>query len=226
MQPRFPGDGIEVFPGIVSGPAVAGLAGRPEFVVPAKPGSRSFTVDGEIARLIAPDGALGQLAMRLAGGAARPVRVLFFDKSPGANWAVPWHQDRTIAVKSRRDVEDFGPWSVKAGVPHVEPPAKFLAAMVALRLHLDDCGAENGPLQAIRGSYRLGRLTDAGIKACVAAGEPVMLTAAAGDTVAMRGLTVHASARAERPAHRRVIHVDYAPDGLPGGLEWALERTA
>src|SRR5947199_260242 len=29
------------------------------------------------------------------------VRGIYFDKSPEANWKVPWHQDLTIAVKRR-----------------------------------------------------------------------------------------------------------------------------
>ena len=45
----------------------------------------------------------------------RPVRVLYFDKNPDANWAVPWHQDRTIAVAQRIDVPGYDMWSVKAG---------------------------------------------------------------------------------------------------------------
>ena len=57
---------------------------------------------------------------------ARPVRGLLFDKTPGANWKVAWHQDLSIAVKRRIDVPGFGPWSVKAGVQHVQPPVDVL----------------------------------------------------------------------------------------------------
>ena len=38
-----------------------------------------------------------------------PVRALLFDKTPAANWKVVWHQDLTIAVRARRDVEGYGP---------------------------------------------------------------------------------------------------------------------
>jgi hypothetical protein len=92
------------------------------------------------------------------GAAARAVRILYFDKTPEMNWAVPWHQDRTIAVTDRVDVAGFAPWSVKGGIHHVEPPEAILRGMVALRLHLDDCGVDNGPLMAVRGSFRLGRV--------------------------------------------------------------------
>src|SRR5690349_21492636 len=46
------------------------------------------------------------------------VRVVLFDKSPGANWALGWHQDLSLAIRERRDVSGFGPWTVKDGVPH------------------------------------------------------------------------------------------------------------
>jgi hypothetical protein len=72
---------------------------------------------------------LRDLATRLAGRPARMVRILAFDKTPETNWGVPWHQDRTVAVKRRVDVDGFGPWSVKAGMPHVVPPEALLEAM-------------------------------------------------------------------------------------------------
>ena len=72
------------------------------------------------------------------------MRGLYFDKLPEANWKVPWHQDLSIAVRARLDVEGFGPWTEKAGVLHAQAPAAVLERMLAVRVHLDDCGRENG----------------------------------------------------------------------------------
>lgn len=36
----------------------------------------------------------------------------------------------------------------------------------------------------------------------------------------MRPLLLHASSPAASPGHRRVLHVEYAAAGLPGGLQW------
>src|SRR5690242_8259073 len=44
-------------------------------------------------------------------GAPVPVRAIYFDKSPEANWLVPWHQDLTLALRERAEVPGFGPWS-------------------------------------------------------------------------------------------------------------------
>ncbi len=36
----------------------------------------------------------------------------------------------------------------------------------------------------------------------------------------MRPLLLHASSPATAPAHRRVVHLEFAPAPLSGGLEW------
>ncbi len=77
------------------------------------------------------------------------VRAILFDKTGEANWTVPWHQDRSIAVRERIDAQGFGPWSVKAGIVHVQPPLDLLRQMVTLRFSLDSCDPENGPLRVI-----------------------------------------------------------------------------
>jgi hypothetical protein len=43
----------------------------------------------------------------------RPVRSIYFDKTPETNWMVAWHQDLTLSVRDRIDVAGFGPWSVE-----------------------------------------------------------------------------------------------------------------
>jgi hypothetical protein len=79
----------------------------------------------EIAKL-AESARVRQLAQAVLGDTAFAVRGILFDKIPQANWKVPWHQDVTIAVRAREDVEGFGPWSTKAGILHVQPPAQVL----------------------------------------------------------------------------------------------------
>ena len=112
----------------------------------------------------------------------------------------------------------------RPGIDHVEPPESILQSMVSLRLQIDDCGHDNGPLLALRGSFRLGRVSASEIKRHVTGHATEVCCANAGDVVAMRGLTIHASERALRPSHRRVIHVDFSSAELPCGLEWALAQ--
>jgi ectoine hydroxylase-related dioxygenase (phytanoyl-CoA dioxygenase family) len=161
------------------------------------------------------------IAAVLASGAFA-VRGLFFDKTEAANWNLPWHQDVTVAVKDRRDVAGFGPWTLKVGIPHAHAPAELLARMVTIRIHLDACGPENGPMRVLRGSHEHGRLSPAEVNAWAARAPElgVDCLAPAGGAVLMRPLILHSSAAATAAGHRRVIHLEYASENLTGGLEW------
>jgi ectoine hydroxylase-related dioxygenase (phytanoyl-CoA dioxygenase family) len=93
--------------------------------------------------------------------------------------------------------------------------------MVTLRLHLDDCDKSNGALKVLPGSHRSGKLSAGKIEDCRSASTENLCTANAGDALFMRPLLLHASSPAEKPRHRRVVHIEFAMDELPGGLEWA-----
>jgi ectoine hydroxylase-related dioxygenase (phytanoyl-CoA dioxygenase family) len=172
---------------------------------------------------IAASPAVRQLVEPTLGPAARPVRGILFDKTPAANWKVPWHQDLSIAVRRRVDAAGYGPWSVKAGVPHVQPPAAVLASMLTVRLHLDDCSADNGPLRVLPGSHAAGVLDAAGIAHWRATTAEVSAEVARGGAVLMRPLLLHASSAAAVPSRRRVVHIEFAAGPLPGRVEWFVE---
>ena len=89
------------------------------------------------------------IAQTVLGDRAFPIKALLFDKTPAANWKVSWHQDLTIAVKDKKTINGFAPWSVKAGIPHVQPPVEILENLLTLRIHLDNCDIENGALKVI-----------------------------------------------------------------------------
>ena len=183
-------------------------------------GLRKLLRDCAEVRALACSEKLLALLADYLGRDAFPVRALFFDKTPAANWRVPWHQDLTIAVAERIEVPGFGPWSVKDGVVHVQPPRQFLENMIALRLHLDDCDADNGPLRVVPGSHRDGKLGAAEIVLARERHEPVVCEARCGDVLLLRPLLLHSSSPARRPGHRRVLHLEYATTELPGGLRW------
>jgi hypothetical protein len=61
-------------------------------------------------------GPVGAVAASVLGPTCRPVRAILFDKTPATNWSLAWHQDRTIVVTERADVNGFGPWTVKHGL--------------------------------------------------------------------------------------------------------------
>lgn len=157
------------------------------------------------------------------GPACFAVRGILFDKTQEANWKVVWHQDLSIAVRRRTEnpqAAGWGPWSEKAGVPHVQPPAGLLARMLAVRLHLDACGVENGPLRVLPGTHRMGRLDAEAIARLRGQIPEVVCSVPRGGALLMRPLLLHASSAARQPGHRRVLHIEWAAEPLPGGLEW------
>lgn len=149
------------------------------------------------------------------------VRAILFDKTASANWLVPWHQDVTVCVESRLDVAGYGPWTRKAGVWHVQPPAPVLERMLSIRIHLDDCEESNGVLRVLPGTHRLGRLNAVQIAEQERINTFSNCVVPAGGVVVLRPLLIHASSAASRAVHRRVIHIDYASCPLDGGLHWA-----
>ena len=156
----------------------------------------------------------------LLGPDAFPVRGILFDKTPEANWKVSWHQDLSIAVAKRRDAPGYGPWSEKSGVPHVQPPVEVLEKMLAVRIHLDESGSDNGPLRVLPGSHHAGKLRDAEIPSWRSRTAELVCLVPRGGVLLMRPLLIHASSPAREPIHRRVIHVEYAACHLSSGLEW------
>jgi hypothetical protein len=149
-----------------------------------------------------------------------PVRSIFFDKSPERNWHVVWHQDLSICVKERHDVPEFRAWSIKEGVQHVQPPPAVSEQMLTIRLHLDDCGVDNGPLQVIPGSHRHGRLAAEDIATWKVKGPITTCVVPRRGAVLMKPLLLHSSLPAIKPKHRRVLHIELASHPLPPPLEW------
>lgn len=168
---------------------------------------------------LARSSAIRALVEPVLGPDCFAARGIFFDKTPDANWKVPWHQDLSIAVREKIEVEGFGPWSEKSGAIHVQPPAGILENMLAIRLHLDDCDGTNGALRVVPGSHTSGKLDAAQIALQVGKIEEIAAVGSGG-AMLMRPLLLHASSPSHSPAHRRVIHLEFAASELPAGLRW------
>jgi len=161
------------------------------------------------------------LVERALGSGARPVRAIAFDKTGHRNWFVPWHQDRTIAVKTRDDRAEVMNWTVKSDVPHCEAPVELLENMLTLRWHLDLVGPADGGLRVLPGSHRKGRLESDEIAELESRVPAAELAVSAGTILAMRPLLVHGSRRRTTRGHRRILHVELAAGNPPPPLQWA-----
>jgi Phytanoyl-CoA dioxygenase (PhyH) len=152
----------------------------------------------------------------------RPVaaQCTLFEKSSERNWLVPMHQDLSIPVRERREDLRLAGWSEKEGVLYVQLPTEVLEDLVAVRIHIDDCGPDHGPLRVVPGSHRLGRLSEKDIPAVRRERGERDCVVGRGGTLIMRPLLVHGSSKAVAPNRRRVLHFLFGPAELPLGLEW------
>jgi phytanoyl-CoA dioxygenase PhyH len=220
-------DGFALVEGVFDEDEVSLLkkaVGEKPSIGPRRGGVRDL-LELEAIRTLSRSEALCCLVRPVLGSAAKVVRATLFDKTDAANWKVPWHQDVTIAVSRRVEAEGFGPWSLKAGVLHVQAPTEILDRMISVRVHLDDCPAQNGALRVIAGSHRSGKVPADSAGEFLRDGSVVACAMMRGGVLLMRPLLFHASSAATMPSHRRVIHFDYAAAELPVGMGWAVDQA-
>jgi ectoine hydroxylase-related dioxygenase (phytanoyl-CoA dioxygenase family) len=217
-------DGFAIIPGIISEREIDGLqatleqSGLPR----SRAGMRHAMRNADVAAL-ARDARLMELAKEALGAAAVPFRATLFDKSPVSNWLVVWHQDTALPLRERREVTGWGPWSIKDGVNYAHAPASALEQVLALRLHLDDSVADNGPLRVLPETHTLGVLSDEALHSLSTQIAAVNCLVPRGGVLAMRPLVVHASSKSQSTALRRVLHIEYASSlDVADGLTLAL----
>ena len=227
MRGNLEVDGYAIVPEVLNADRVHGLASvlsESGSTLTGRGGRRNL-LDEPVVRELACSKEIRNLVTPVLGDNAFVVRGILFDKTEGANWKVPWHQDVTIAVSARVEVAGFGPWSTKGGVLHVQPPDYVLQKMLSVRIHLDDCPSTNGALRVIPGSHRNGKVPETTIATIVHGHEAVTCEMHAGEALLMRPLLIHSSSASETPQHRRVVHLDYANVSLPDGLGWFEQRS-
>jgi ectoine hydroxylase-related dioxygenase (phytanoyl-CoA dioxygenase family) len=219
----FATEGIEIRPSVLTFAEIEAIKAEVsvDHEVLRRTGVRNIEKKFQSISQVAANPTVLSIAAALLGGAPRLVRALFFDKTPERNWFVAWHQDRTVTVNSRVELPGWGPWTRKDGVHHAQPPREALDHMVTVRLHVDDADEEGGCLYVIPGSQQLGVLAQGEIDRVVDASRPMACVVNAGDAVIMRPLLLHSSAKSRRPAHRRVVHLEYSSYELPPGVCWA-----
>lgn len=192
------------------------LALRHEFP-PDSPNRRNLFLFSPLVENLVRKGSFTVAARQILGPDAFAVRAIFFNKIEKVNWHVPWHQDISIPIKERVEVPGFSAFNMKEGVLHANAPAAVLEQLLILRLHLDPATAANGAMQLIPGSHAHGRLSDPPERHA----SPVQPEIMAGEILRLRPLLFHASAHSRSDTPRRVVHIEYAAQELPGGLEWA-----
>lgn len=162
---------------------------------------------------------LSDIIVQLFGDGYTVVKSIYFDKPGASNWFVAYHQDLTISVNQKTDIEGFGPWSVKQNQYAVQPPLGILESNFTVRLHLDDTDENNGALRVIPGSHQKGICRAETIDWNVTS--EVFCNVLKGGIMIMRPLLLHASSRTNNHHQRRVAHIEFSNQQLPAPLCWS-----
>lgn len=210
--------GAAVRPALLDAEQVSEIAALFVALANGKPGHRLATA--KLVGLRAIETIRAEVAM-VAGREVRPVRALLFDKRDSGNWALGWHQDRTIEVNRKIEAAGFGAWTMKQGRLHVAPPMALLERMVTIRAHIDPVDADNAPLLIAPGSHRVGRVAEADIQNVVTRHGTRACLAEVGDVWFYSTPILHASDRAIPGRRRRVLQIDFASGQPAEGLEWS-----
>lgn len=185
-----------------------------------RPGRRLDDVPALLS-LLSDRSAMGEL-IGAALPNAKPVRLVSFNKSQDANWAVPWHQDRVLAVREKHELPGYQNWTRQGDYWHVEPPEAVLREMIFARIHFDAATQENGAMELASGTHRFGRVAAEHAQSVAEKKPADVCEAAPGDVLLVKALTLHRSRSASKVSQRRALRVDYAAFDLPAPLRWAI----
>lgn len=144
-------------------------------------------------------------------------KSIYFDKPEKSNWFVAYHQDLTISVNKKIELENFENWTVKQNQFAVQPPKEILENNFTRRIHIDKTTKENGALKVIANSHSKGILRTENFEI----ENETICEVEKGGIMIMKPLLFHASNKTTNNERRRVIHIEFSNQQLPDGLEWS-----
>lgn len=162
-----------------------------------------------------------QLISEVSGEDYFLTKAIYFDKPKESNWFVAYHQDISISVKEKYDVDLYSNWTFKREQYGVIPPVEILNSIITIRIHLDDTNEYNGALKVIPKSHLNGIVRLDSNKWKI---EPEQLCVVKkGAIMFMKPLLFHSSNRTTTNEQRRVIHLEFSNKLLEKPLKW-LEK--
>lgn len=147
------------------------------------------------------------------------VKSIYFDKPEESNWFVAYHQDLTISVDKKLELNGFGPWTKKQNQFAVQPPLNILEDNFTIRIHLDNTNEENGALKVVPNSHRKGIYRTETINWTIETEDVCRVMR--GGIMIMKPLLLHSSSRTTNGNKRRIIHIEFSRSLLPNDLNWA-----
>jgi hypothetical protein len=177
-------------------------------------------LDRPLIRELACSEPVRRLAVAVLGEECFAVRGVFLNGMSDTNSTTAFHQNVTIEVAKHCNAPGFSRWTVMCGVQHVQAPASLLRRMLSVTLHLDESTSYNGPLKVFLGSHLNGDLSEQELERAVKEEHPAECLVNVGGALVTKPLLVRGSGPAINPRHKRIIHLDYAAEELPYGLQW------
>ncbi|MGV0831169.1 phytanoyl-CoA dioxygenase family protein [Empedobacter brevis] len=162
---------------------------------------------------------LNEIIEKLFGQNYFVVKSIYFDKPETSNWYVSYHQDLTISVDQKIELENFSPWTIKQNQFAVQPPIEILENIFTIRIHLDETDENNGALRVVEKSHlkKIYRPETIDWKT----EKEVTCNVEKGGIMIMKPLILHSSSRTTNNKKRRVIHIEFSDIDLPNELNWA-----
>lgn len=149
-------------------------------------------------------------------------KSIYFDKPEKSNWFIAYHQDLTISVDQKIEIENFENWTVKQNQFAVQPPTEILENNFTIRIHIDKTTKDNGALKVINNSHSKGILRIENLD--FEKEKETICEVEKGGIMIMKPLLFHASNKTTNNERRRVIHIEFSKQQLPNDLEWS-EKT-
>lgn len=147
------------------------------------------------------------------------VKSIYFDKPEKSNWYVAYHQDLTISVDKKLELENFGPWTTKQNQFAVQPPLPVLENIFTIRIHLDETDENNGALKVVPKSHAKEIYRPETIDWKVET--ETICNVEKGGVMIMKPLLLHGSNRTTNGKKRRVLHIEFSDLELPEELNWS-----
>lgn len=152
---------------------------------------------------------------------ARAVQCTYFEKTADRNWLVAPHQDLSVPVAQQVAAPGWQGWSAKEGHWFVQPPATWLAHMVAVLCTWTTVDPATGRCARCRARTRKAASRPPAWPPLRQQGTETVCTAPAGAALLMRPLLVHASSKSTGTSHRGACAFCVWPSHpAPHGLRW------
>jgi ectoine hydroxylase-related dioxygenase (phytanoyl-CoA dioxygenase family) len=184
---------------------------------------RQFLKEIPVASNVIFNNRLISLVAQVFGDNYFVTKSIYFDKPGQSNWFVAYHQDLTISVDRKIDVDGYGPWTVKQDQYAVQPPLEILERNFTIRIHLDDTDENNGALKVISTSHAKGVYRPETINWTIE--KETICKVRKGGVMIMKPLLLHASNRSTNNNKRRVIHIEFSNRSLDHNLQWSEKQN-